>query len=100
MGGAEALVRLRHPKVGIISPASFIPSATIDAYEAMTAFVIETVAHDWSLLKSRGLPLTLSINASIPMMERPSFVDMIRGAWTGLLTPVINFPGPPSTTFS
>ncbi len=84
MGGAEALVRLRHPQMGIIPPVSFIPSSTTDAYEAMTAFVVESVARDWGVLKSRGWPLTLSINASIKMIERPSFLEMIRGAWSAL----------------
>jgi len=79
--GAEALVRLRDPNAGIVLPSAFIPGATMDAYEAMTAFVIDSVARDWSFLRRHGLAFTLSINASIKMMQRPSFLEMIRGAW-------------------
>src|SRR5207342_147547 len=79
--GAEALVRLRDTDLGIVLPSAFLPGATIDAYEAMTAFVIDSVARDWSFLRRHGLAFTLSINASIKMMQRPSFLEMIRGAW-------------------
>lgn len=80
--GAEALIRLRHPQFGVVSPASFIPSEFGPDYEKMTAFVVATAARDWRQLPALGVTLGISINASITMLQRPSFVMMIREAWS------------------
>ncbi|MGE0231958.1 MAG: EAL domain-containing protein [Flavobacteriaceae bacterium] len=78
---AEALVRLRHPQLGIIAPGQFLSNAPMDAYEAMTAFVIDSVARDTPNLVSEGRQLSISINASIRMLQQRAFLDMIRDAW-------------------
>ena len=79
--GAEALLRLRHPEHGIVPPDKFLPSAHSDAYETMTAFVIDSAARDWRELAKHSLALGLSINAGMSLIQRPSFLEMIRSAW-------------------
>ena len=79
--GAEALLRLRHPTLGILPPSRFIPSSGSTSYDDMTAFVFERVARDWRVLGRLGTRLPVSINASVSLMERPSFLQMLTAAW-------------------
>jgi EAL domain-containing protein (putative c-di-GMP-specific phosphodiesterase class I) len=81
LAGAEALLRLRHPMLGIIPPSRFIPSTGSAPYDDMTAFVFETVARDWAILGRLGAKLAVSINASMELVARPSFLDMLTAAW-------------------
>ncbi len=79
--GAEALLRLRHPTAGILPPSRFIPATGTASYDAMTAFVFERVARDWRMLGKFGARLPVAINASIALIERPAFLDMLTSAW-------------------
>src|SRR5262249_9218715 len=45
--GAEALLRLRHPEHGILSPASFLPPAGDPLYLPISQFVFERAMTDW-----------------------------------------------------
>lgn len=79
--GVEALVRLRHPKLGLLPPASFLPSAASDPYVAMTRVVIETIGEHWASLGTMSERLPVSINASITMIEQPKLLEMLMHAW-------------------
>lgn len=79
--GAEALIRMRHPELGIVPPVSFVPDSRSSAYEDMTQFVIETSARHHRALPPFANTLKFSINASVALMQKASFVDMIRDAW-------------------
>ncbi|RUT31350.1 EAL domain-containing protein [Arsenicitalea aurantiaca] len=79
--GAEALIRLRHPAMGIMPPVSFVPPSGTNAYEKMTQFVIEQAARQHAKLPLFASRIKFSINASIALMQKPVFVDMIRDAW-------------------
>ena len=46
--GAEALIRLRHPKHGIIQPAAFLPPPGDPLYQPLTDFVVRRSLADWS----------------------------------------------------
>ncbi len=79
--GAEALLRLQHPRLGLLPPAAFLPSFEGDAHEAITNFVIGRVARDWATLGQLGLRLPASINASAEMLQRKQLLPMITAAW-------------------
>ncbi|WP_072339153.1 EAL domain-containing response regulator [Devosia enhydra] len=79
--GAEALIRMRHPELGIIPPVSFVPASGSTAYEDMTQFVIETASRHHRDLPIFAQGVKFSINASIALMQKSTFVDMIRDAW-------------------
>jgi EAL domain-containing protein (putative c-di-GMP-specific phosphodiesterase class I)/CheY-like chemotaxis protein len=81
IAGAEALIRMRHPELGIVPPVSFVPESGSSAYEEMTQFVIETSARHHRALPAFAQKLKFSINASVALMQKASFVDMIRDAW-------------------
>src|SRR5262245_15257731 len=61
-GGAEALVRMRHPTWGVVPPAYFIPDEKDPHFRALSEFVVGRAIEDWRyLLESQG-PVDLSIN--------------------------------------
>jgi EAL domain-containing protein (putative c-di-GMP-specific phosphodiesterase class I) len=63
IAGAEALVRMRHPKWGIIEPSRFIPAADEDALVALSEFVMGKAMSDWRhfVLDYEGLEIAVNI---------------------------------------
>jgi len=87
--GAEALLRVRHPEFGIISPANFLPSTQSGVYQPLTKFVVLQAMADWGNFAEQGQPLKLSINVPMSTLQSPAFVELIRSS----LPKKPNFPG-------
>jgi EAL domain-containing protein (putative c-di-GMP-specific phosphodiesterase class I) len=95
MVGAEGLIRLRHPELGVLGPGAFLPGAGEPEMLAMTEQVIITALRDWNDCAALGMPkLNLAVNvpasafvelpiARIIREERPSSPD-----WPGLILEV------------
>ena len=90
-GGAEALVRMRHPAWGVVPPAYFIPDDKDPHFRALSEFVVGRAIQDWRyLLESQG-PVDLSINLPMSFFEHAQAVrDLCRAlpahpAFGGLL---------------
>ncbi len=93
--GAEALIRLRHPELGVLAPAAFLPGAPESDLLAMTEWVIAGALRDWNDCAALGMPgLTLAVNvpasgfverpiARIVREERPRSAE-----WPGLILEV------------
>lgn len=93
--GAEALMRLRHPDLGVLGPGAFLPGAAEADLLAMTEWVIAGALRDWNDCAALGMPgLTLAVNvpasgfvelpiARIIREERPKSAD-----WPGLILEV------------
>ena len=79
--GAEGLLRLHHPVLGVFPPAAFIPPSNTDPYDAMTAFVVASAGRDWDKLGRIGTRLPISINASVKMVLADTLAPMIDAAW-------------------
>jgi EAL domain-containing protein (putative c-di-GMP-specific phosphodiesterase class I) len=64
--GAEALVRWRHPRLGVVSPAEFIPLAEGNgSVIEMSVWIIDTVCAQLARWHNEGLPqVPVSINIS------------------------------------
>ena len=62
VSGAEALIRARHPKHGIIEPADLLSPAGDPLYKPLTLFVVKQAMSDWLKFAERGHPLKLSVN--------------------------------------
>jgi EAL domain-containing protein (putative c-di-GMP-specific phosphodiesterase class I) len=61
--GAEGLIRVRHPELGVLPPAAFLPGALDADMLAMTERVIGTALHDWHECAAAGLPgIRLAVN--------------------------------------
>lgn len=79
--GAEALLRWRHPKRGLVGPDEFIPVAEqTGLILPLGAWVLGTACLqlvDWSR-KPAMQALTLSVNVSAQQIRRPDFVQQVQ----------------------
>ncbi len=77
--GAEALLRLRHPEHGMISPALFIPVAeSCGLMLPIGQWVLETACRqlaNW--LKQSHMRLKLAVNVSYLQFQQPDFVSRV-----------------------
>ena len=70
---AEALVRWKHPELGLLGPMEFLPE--IEAFNMMgklTEFVIRKAAAQLTTWHKQGLELTACINLSSSMLMEPA----------------------------
>jgi diguanylate cyclase (GGDEF)-like protein len=76
--GMEALIRWRHPTLGLISPAMFIPLAEENGFIVPLG--------EWALREACvaatkwPLPLTVSVNISPAQFRNPGLLQMVIGA--------------------
>jgi diguanylate cyclase (GGDEF)-like protein len=64
--GAEALVRWRHPELGLLSPGSFLsPVEHTALIGPMTAKVLDQAVHDVVAWEREDLELSISVNLSV-----------------------------------
>ena len=75
--GAEALIRMRHPQLGIIAPASFIPRMGERLLPALSQFVIAQALADWRYFLAEQQPLDLSINLPISFLDDPTSFEYL-----------------------
>ncbi|MBN8814510.1 MAG: EAL domain-containing protein [Sphingomonas sp.] len=78
VASAEALLRWRHPKRGLILPNDFIPLAenTRDI-DRMTLWTIEQVIADQQKLRADGQEITVFINISGQLLSNAKFVERV-----------------------
>jgi diguanylate cyclase (GGDEF)-like protein/PAS domain S-box-containing protein len=82
--GAEALVRWRHPKRGLLAPSHFLPLAEqtgliVPIGRRVLADACQTLA-DWQEAYPRRQPLTLSVNVSMRQLHDAQIVEDVREA--------------------
>ena len=72
LAGAEATARLRHPKLGVLSPGGFDPLLSAGSLERLTEYSLVAALQSWSVFEEVGFNLALSINvpASVVATER------------------------------
>jgi EAL domain-containing protein (putative c-di-GMP-specific phosphodiesterase class I)/CheY-like chemotaxis protein len=77
--GVESLVRWRHPDLGLLSPAAFLPRIEDDfaLMCRLTAQILERTARQWHRWNMTGLPLNLSVNFSASSLGSEGFSDQI-----------------------
>jgi diguanylate cyclase (GGDEF)-like protein/PAS domain S-box-containing protein len=80
--GAEALVRWRHPELGLIRPDIFIPIAeTTRLMVPLGGWITKAVMRQTQRWKCAGLsPPRISINLSSVQLQSPGFLDMVQDA--------------------
>lgn len=80
--GAEALIRWRHPQLGLISPDRFIPLAEeTGLIRHIGAWVLRAVRADMQALRAAGAPpLRVSMNLSPKQVLRPQHVEALCAA--------------------
>lgn len=78
--GMEALVRWKHPELGVISPGRFIPVAEeTGLIIQLGSWVMKEACKQTSLWKSQGLHnLKVSVNVSIKQLLEPQFISILK----------------------
>ncbi|MBE0568125.1 MAG: EAL domain-containing protein [Deltaproteobacteria bacterium] len=76
---AEALVRWRHPELGMLAPARFIPIAEeIGLIDAIDEWVLKTTCAQFNEWNDAGLPpLRATVNLSAKHFRKSDFVERI-----------------------
>lgn len=86
VAGFEALVRWRHPSLGLVPPDQFIPLAEETGLIVdLGAWVLEEAcrqAQDWRAWLPGRPPLTISVNVSAGQFQ-PALVDLVAGVVAG-----------------
>lgn len=76
--GAEALLRWRHPKRGVIGPMVFIPLAErFGLINAIGAWVIEESCRQIHAWQKEGLRMRLAVNLSVHQLRQTDLPDRI-----------------------
>jgi EAL domain-containing protein (putative c-di-GMP-specific phosphodiesterase class I) len=76
--GAEALVRWRHPKLGLLYPGDFLPLAEQSGMiVGVTDFVLTDAIRQIGHWRSRGLRLTAAVNLSPRLVQDLEFPDRL-----------------------
>lgn len=79
--GAEALLRWRHPSLGIVFPGEFIPLITKTPFiRDVTIWVMKNVCKQMAAWNNAGLPIRCSFNISARNLEEEDFVDQLAQA--------------------
>ena len=87
--GAEGLIRVRHPDLGVLPPAAFLPGAREEDLLAMTERVIMAALQDYDELAANGVSIKLSVNTPVSALTTLPIAQMLR---EGRPT-AENFPG-------
>lgn len=75
----EALIRWRHPELGMIPPDSFIPVAEREeaVIDQLTMWVIETAIEQYRRLAALGIVVPISVNVSGVNLHTLDFPDRV-----------------------
>jgi hypothetical protein len=76
--GAEALLRVKHPNHGTLTPAAFIPPASSPLHRPLARFVIRRAILDWQRFADRGMSLKLAINLPVSVIHARDFMGALR----------------------
>ncbi len=76
--GVEALCRMRHPRLGMVSPDRFIDKAEeSELIIHITLAVLKKSMSDWKKWRQAGLDIKLSVNVSPIALQQIEFADTI-----------------------
>jgi len=76
--GAEALIRLVHPDLGVIPPRDFLPPPGDPVMHRLSEFVLVRALSDWQEFARRGLPLKFAVNMPVSVIAQAAFVRLVR----------------------
>ncbi len=78
--GAEALVRWKHPELGLLPAMKFVPAAEkSDVIAGMTYEVLELALAQNRAWRDRGLELSMAVNLSPRLLARNQLPDRVDG---------------------
>ena len=76
--GFEALVRWRHPRLGLLAPSRFVPLAELsDLIRPLTAWVLREAIRQQLLWRAAGHPVGMAVNLSARQLVDESSPELI-----------------------
>ena len=94
LAGAEALARIRHPSLGVLWPASFLPGADEHSTMLLAEHALLTTLRAWSTFDSAGFNLHLAINVPVSVLLKLPIPNLVRenrpkaDHWPGIILEV------------
>ena len=82
--GVEALLRWQHPRLGLLTPAAFLPLASkSDQMVALGNWVLQTGIQQMQQWQARGIAIPLlAVNLSAVQLQSPHLVEYIKHCLT------------------
>lgn len=85
IAGAEALLRWRHPRRGLVAPNDFLPAAAeSDLIKPLTMHVLDRALRDCRAWRDRGIEAAVDVNLSVPNVlddTLPGEIGRLLGNW-------------------
>lgn len=79
--GFEALIRWRHPRLGVVSPLEFIPIAEeTGLIIPMTRWMLEEACKQSKAWQRKGIVQPVSINLSVRLFQSDNLIEVVRNA--------------------
>lgn len=72
--GAEAMLRMRHPDLGVLPPTRFMNKDSHRHIRALSEFVVHRAIKDWRHMLAHQGPVDLSVNLPVSFLEDPCAV--------------------------
>jgi EAL domain-containing protein (putative c-di-GMP-specific phosphodiesterase class I) len=94
LAGAEALVRIRHPQLGALSPGGFRPEVDEDGVVELAQQALVATMCDWTMFDEAGFNLHLAVNVPVGVLLRMPVAALVAEyrpqseAWPGLIIEV------------
>jgi EAL domain-containing protein (putative c-di-GMP-specific phosphodiesterase class I)/ActR/RegA family two-component response regulator len=94
MVGAEGLARVRHPELGLLSPASFIPGASSGELMALSEYALRTALRDAADFAFLGHDVRFAINLPVEALMTMPIPAIVRESrprgedWPGIILEV------------
>jgi EAL domain-containing protein (putative c-di-GMP-specific phosphodiesterase class I)/CheY-like chemotaxis protein len=73
--GAEALVRMRHPTLGVVPPAFFIPNDNDPQCRRLSEFVLDRAIADWTYFAQAKSVIEMTIHLPLAVLQHSDFAD-------------------------
>jgi diguanylate cyclase len=88
----EALVRWRHPKLGMVGPDRFIPLAErYGVIQGIGCWVIEEACRQAQAWRGQGLRMRIAVNISGHQLRQDGFIEHLEGVLQATQTPPSRF---------
>ncbi|MFG6177938.1 EAL domain-containing protein [Halomonas sp. THAF12] len=81
LSGVEALVRWRHPEIGMLAPGEFLPLLSAAQGRQLTRRVLQMAMSDAARWRRAGVHLSLSLNVTPDDLLCPELVNLVRARW-------------------
>jgi EAL domain-containing protein (putative c-di-GMP-specific phosphodiesterase class I) len=94
LAGVEAFARCRHPQLGILLPATFIPGASEAALTTLSELALASVLNGSERLSQLGINLRFAVNVPVNVLVKLSIPDLVQkhraqlNEWPGLIIDV------------